>query len=96
MGRSDVWKGVPRVPTTSAPILLVSMLFDPITPLPAAQQMHSLFPGSGLLVGNNSGVSFAFVLLFENIRKKADFETVALRTLSKICMSVQIRETIHA
>ncbi|KAF1361492.1 hypothetical protein EJ07DRAFT_164529 [Lizonia empirigonia] len=53
-------KCVPRVPSTSAPILLVSMLFDPVTPLPAAQKMHSLFmhslfPGSGLLVGNNSG-----------------------------------------
>ncbi|KAG9198044.1 hypothetical protein G6514_000619 [Epicoccum nigrum] len=52
---SQVFDGVPRVPSTSAPILLVSMLWDPVTPLPAAKKMQSLFPGSGLLVANNSG-----------------------------------------
>lgn len=54
----DRFEGVPRVASTSAPILLVSMLYDPVTPLPAARKMHSLFPGSGLLIGNNSGVSY--------------------------------------
>jgi pimeloyl-ACP methyl ester carboxylesterase len=54
--RSNNPQGVPRVPSTSAPILLVSMLWDPVTPLPAAKKMQSLFPGSGLLVANNSGV----------------------------------------
>ncbi|KAF9693331.1 hypothetical protein EKO04_008759 [Ascochyta lentis] len=53
--KSQVFDGVPRVPSTSAPILLISMLLDPVTPLPAARKMHSLFPGSGLLIGNNSG-----------------------------------------
>lgn len=54
---SNILQGVPRVPSTSTPILLVSMLWDPVTPLPAAKKMQSLFPGSGLLVANNSGVS---------------------------------------
>lgn len=40
-----------------APILLVSMLHDPVTPLSAARKMHSLFPGTKLLVANNGGVS---------------------------------------
>ena len=54
--RADCSPGVPRVPSTSTPILLVSTLWDPVTPLPAAKKMHSLFPGSGLLMANNSGV----------------------------------------
>jgi pimeloyl-ACP methyl ester carboxylesterase len=54
--RSNNSQGVPRVPSTSVPILLVSTLWDPVTPLPAAKKMQSLFPGSGLLVANNSGV----------------------------------------
>ena len=53
----DSLQGIPRVSSTSAPILLVSMRYDPVTPLPAAKKMHSLFPGSGFLVGKNSGVS---------------------------------------
>jgi pimeloyl-ACP methyl ester carboxylesterase len=54
---SQTFDGVPRVDNTSAPILFISSIADPITPLSAAQKMHGLFPGSGLLVFNNSGVS---------------------------------------
>ncbi|KAJ4364458.1 hypothetical protein N0V83_009052 [Neocucurbitaria cava] len=49
--------GVPKVNSTSAPILFISGIADPVTPLPAAKKMHGLFPGSGLLQWNNSGVS---------------------------------------
>lgn len=41
----------------SAPILLIGILYDPVTPLPAARKMCSLLLGSKLLVGSNSGLS---------------------------------------
>ena len=40
---------------TNAPILFVSNTHDPSTPLIGAQKMHSLFPGSGLLVQDAPG-----------------------------------------
>lgn len=54
---SQKFDGIPRVNGTSAPILFVSSIADPITPLSSAKKMHGLFPGSGLLTFNNSGVS---------------------------------------
>ncbi|CAO2653462.1 Nn.00g028730.m01.CDS01 [Neocucurbitaria sp. VM-36] len=52
---SQQFDGIPKVDSTSAPILFISSIADPATPLPAAKKMHGLFPGSGLLVFNNSG-----------------------------------------
>ncbi|KAF1850512.1 alpha/beta-hydrolase [Cucurbitaria berberidis CBS 394.84] len=52
---SQKFDGIPGVKNTSAPILFIGSIADPITPLPAAKKMHGLFPGSGLLVFNNSG-----------------------------------------
>jgi pimeloyl-ACP methyl ester carboxylesterase len=40
------------------PILFISGIADPVTPLPSAEKMQTYFPGSGLLKWNNSGVSF--------------------------------------
>lgn len=54
---SQWFDGVPRVNGTHTPILFVSSIADPVTPLSSARKMHVLFPGSGLLVFNNSGVS---------------------------------------
>lgn len=54
---SQRFDGVPRVDGTHTPILFVSTIADPVTPLSSARKMHSLFPDSGLLVLNNSGVS---------------------------------------
>ncbi|KAF2849700.1 alpha/beta-hydrolase [Plenodomus tracheiphilus IPT5] len=47
--------GIPRVNGTSNPILFISGTADPITPLPAAEKMQGLFPGSGLLVWKGAG-----------------------------------------
>jgi pimeloyl-ACP methyl ester carboxylesterase len=52
---SQRFDGVPRVDGTDTPILFVSSAADPVTPLSSARKMNSLFPGSGLLVLNNSG-----------------------------------------
>lgn len=54
---SQRFDGVPRVDGTHNPILFVSAITDPVTPLSSARKMNGLFPGSGLLVFNNSGVS---------------------------------------
>ncbi|CAI6332880.1 unnamed protein product [Periconia digitata] len=40
---------------TNAPILFVSNTHDPATPIHGARKMHSLFPGSGLLVQEAPG-----------------------------------------
>jgi pimeloyl-ACP methyl ester carboxylesterase len=48
---------VPKLNGKKVPILFISTIADPITPLVSAQKMHGQFPGSGLLVLNNSGVS---------------------------------------
>ncbi|KAF1959212.1 hypothetical protein CC80DRAFT_440545 [Byssothecium circinans] len=40
---------------TSNPILWVSTTADPVTPLKSAREMHSRFPGSGLLIQDNAG-----------------------------------------
>ena len=40
---------------TSHPILLISNTADPVTPLRSGRYMHSLFPGSGLLVSDHAG-----------------------------------------
>jgi pimeloyl-ACP methyl ester carboxylesterase len=61
---SQRFDGVPRVDNRSMPILFVSSIADPITPLSSARKMHGLFPGSGLLAFNNSGVSFPIPLSF--------------------------------
>jgi pimeloyl-ACP methyl ester carboxylesterase len=54
---SQTFDGIPRVRNTSSPILFISSIADPITPLSSAKKMRGLFPGSGLLVFKNSGVS---------------------------------------
>ena len=60
---SQRFDGVPRSNGTAVPILFISSIADPITPLPSAKKMQTLFPGSGLLVFDNSGVSF-FLYIF--------------------------------
>jgi hypothetical protein len=45
--QSESLQGIPRVPSTSAPILMVSMLYDTITPLPAARRCTLYFRGQG-------------------------------------------------
>ncbi|KAH7371190.1 TAP-like protein-domain-containing protein [Pyrenochaeta sp. MPI-SDFR-AT-0127] len=52
---SQTFDGKPKVNGTSTPILYISSIADPITPLPSARKMQSLFPGSGLLTWNSSG-----------------------------------------
>lgn len=86
--RSDNYQGVPRVPSTSAPILLVSMLYDPVTPLPAARKMHSLFPGSGLLVGNNSGVC-DFIIITSKSVKLTEFSTAHTSNSRIVCQNTK-------
>jgi hypothetical protein len=54
---SQRFDGTPRIDNTSTPILFVSSIADPITPLSSARKMHGLFRGSGLLVFDNSDVS---------------------------------------
>jgi pimeloyl-ACP methyl ester carboxylesterase len=49
--------GVPKLNGKQVPILYVNGIADPITPLANAREEHENFPGSGLLVFNNSGVS---------------------------------------
>lgn len=60
---SQTFDGVPRVNGTSTPILFVSGVADPITPLSAARTVSGMFPGSEVLVWNGSGVSSLLVLL---------------------------------
>jgi pimeloyl-ACP methyl ester carboxylesterase len=55
--QSQRFDGVPRVDGTHTPILFVSSVADPVTPLSSARKMNRLFPGSGLLVFDNVGVS---------------------------------------
>lgn len=55
-----MWQLTPNLDTsfgvrTNAPILFVSNTHDPSTPLAGALKMHSLFPGSGLLVQQAPG-----------------------------------------
>jgi pimeloyl-ACP methyl ester carboxylesterase len=57
---SQTFDGIPKIDNTSAPILFISGIADPITPLSAARKSHDIFPGSGLLLFNDSGVSFSF------------------------------------
>ncbi|KAI4631998.1 uncharacterized protein J4E87_002706 [Alternaria ethzedia] len=40
---------------TSHPILFVSNTADPVTPLRSGRYMHSLFPGSSLMIGDHAG-----------------------------------------
>ncbi|KAF7578038.1 TAP domain protein [Pyrenophora tritici-repentis] len=52
---SQAFDGIPRVEGRKLPILFVSGIADPITPLPSAERMQTYFPSSGLLKWNNSG-----------------------------------------
>ncbi|EUC36495.1 hypothetical protein COCCADRAFT_88224 [Bipolaris zeicola 26-R-13] len=52
---SQRFDGVPKVNGTYTPILFVSSVADPVTPLSAARKMNGEFPGSGLLVFDNVG-----------------------------------------
>ncbi|KAH7072281.1 Alpha/Beta hydrolase protein [Paraphoma chrysanthemicola] len=52
---SQAFDGVPRIGDKKVPILFVSGIADPVTPLPSAEKMQAYFPGSGLLKWNNSG-----------------------------------------
>ncbi|KAH9871123.1 hypothetical protein J1614_006697 [Plenodomus biglobosus] len=52
---SQRFDGIPRVNNTSTPILFISGTADPITPLPSAKKMQSVFPGSELLVWEGAG-----------------------------------------
>lgn len=56
---SQTFDGMPRVNGTSTPILFVSGVADPVTPLSAARKLSGMFPGSEVLVWNGSGVSFS-------------------------------------
>ncbi|KAF1970757.1 hypothetical protein BU23DRAFT_389945, partial [Bimuria novae-zelandiae CBS 107.79] len=47
---SQSWKGLPRTITTSAPILLIGNVADPITPLQSAKRVSGFFPGSEVLI----------------------------------------------
>ncbi|KAF1938664.1 hypothetical protein EJ02DRAFT_354001, partial [Clathrospora elynae] len=60
------------VDNTSAPILFINSIADPITPLASARKMHGLFPGSGLLVFNNSGVRHT--AHFQNVTCMSKYE----------------------
>jgi pimeloyl-ACP methyl ester carboxylesterase len=40
---------------TAHPVLFVSSTADPVTPLRSARVMHSMFPGSGLVVSDHAG-----------------------------------------
>ncbi|KAG9388647.1 TAP domain protein [Pyrenophora tritici-repentis] len=53
---SQAFDGIPRVEGRKLPILFVSGIADPITPLPSAERMQTYFPSSGLLKWNNSGI----------------------------------------
>jgi pimeloyl-ACP methyl ester carboxylesterase len=55
---SQTFDGIPKIDNTSAPILFISGIADPITPLSAARKSHDIFQGSGLLLFNDSGVSY--------------------------------------
>jgi pimeloyl-ACP methyl ester carboxylesterase len=52
---SQTFDGIPRIDNTSAPILFISGIADPITPLISAMKYHDIFEGSGLLMFNDSG-----------------------------------------
>ncbi|CAN9434688.1 unnamed protein product [Alternaria alternata] len=67
---SQKFDGIPRMNGTSAPILFVSSIADPITPLSSAKKMHGLFPGSGLLTFNNSG----HTAHFQNVTCVSEYE----------------------
>ncbi|CAN9381917.1 unnamed protein product [Alternaria alternata] len=69
---SQKFDGIPRVNGTSAPILFVSSIADPITPLSSAKKMHGLFPGSGLLTFNNSGLQHT--AHFQNVTCVSEYE----------------------
>ncbi|KAH8725373.1 Alpha/Beta hydrolase protein [Phaeosphaeriaceae sp. PMI808] len=53
--KSQTFDGVPKLNGKKVPILFISGVADPVTPLPSAQKMHAAFPGSSLLVWNSSG-----------------------------------------
>ncbi|KAF2818420.1 alpha/beta-hydrolase [Ophiobolus disseminans] len=53
--KSQSFDGIPKLNGKKVPILWVSSIADPVTPLPSARKMQSQFPGSELLVFNNSG-----------------------------------------
>jgi hypothetical protein len=70
---SQRFDGVPRGDNTNSPILFISSVADPITPLSSTRKMNGMLPGSGLLVFNNYGVSsrsytYPFVMTFADIR----------------------------
>ncbi|KAF2028299.1 alpha/beta-hydrolase [Setomelanomma holmii] len=52
---SQAFDGIPRIGDKKVPILFISGIADPVTPLPSAENMQTYFPGSGLLKWNNSG-----------------------------------------
>jgi pimeloyl-ACP methyl ester carboxylesterase len=72
---------------TSNPILFVSNTADPVTPLRSARLMHSLFPGSGLLVSDQAGhCSSSAPNLCTLAHIKAYYQTGALSPPNTLCI----------
>ncbi|KAF1839952.1 uncharacterized protein K460DRAFT_390178 [Cucurbitaria berberidis CBS 394.84] len=72
---------------TSHPILFLSNTADPVTPLRSGRLMHSLFPGSGMLVGDSAGhcsVSTPNPCTLTHIR--AYFQTGVLPPPETVCV----------
>lgn len=72
---------------TDHPILFLSNTADPVTPLRSGRLMHSLFPGSGLLVNDGAGHSSMSAFnpcMMDNIR--AYFQTGVLPPVGTVCI----------
>ncbi|CAO2656749.1 Nn.00g055520.m01.CDS01 [Neocucurbitaria sp. VM-36] len=72
---------------TSHPILFVSNTADPVTPLRSGRIMHSLFPGSGILIGDSAGhcsVSTPNPCTLNHVR--AYFQTGVLPPPETVCI----------
>jgi hypothetical protein len=53
--KSQIFEGNPSTNQTSKPLLFISTVVDPVTPLRAAQKLVKRFGGAGLLVQDNVG-----------------------------------------
>ncbi|KNG46504.1 alpha beta hydrolase fold-1 [Stemphylium lycopersici] len=72
---------------TSNPILFLSNTADPVTPLRSGRYMHSLFPGSGLLVSDHAGhctLSGVDDCILERV--KAYFQTGEMPPPGTVCV----------